>query len=361
MTQLGQTRNPVDLIPGDAYSVAGVASKMYDYGALLAEAGSGLSRIDTSSGWAGAAADAFRKRFNGQPAKWLEAGSCFQSAARALDNYATVLVQAQDQAGVAIQMWSQGEKNGAQAILANAQSQAEAAAKSANAVVGAARDKAPPHPGFWSDVGHFFSDAGHDIENVGADAVDALASLGNAAIHNPLADLGMVGGFALASISAAGDGIGVALDATGVGAIVGVPVNVVTTAGVLAGGSLIMASAGDLASHASGDDSVDPINTSGGSGGSPGTPDEPLIQDNAEAARNIAGHAAAEHFGTTPEESAETIQKVLDSRNSLTRGLNNGRTGYYNSDEGIIVIKNPNVAYGGTAYYGSFDDFLKLR
>lgn len=361
MTQIGLASNPVDLIPGDAYSVAEVASKMYDYGTLLTEAGNGLSRIDTSDGWTGAAADAFRERFKGQPGAWLEAGSCFASAAQALDNYANVLVQAQDQAGVAIQMWHQGDRSGAQATLANAQSQAETAANSANAAVGVARDKAPPHPGFWSEVGHFFGDAGHDIENAGADAVDALASLGNAAIQNPLADLGMVGGMALAGVSAAGDGVGVALDATGVGAIVGVPVNVVTTAGVLAGGSLMMASAGDLGSHALGDDRVEPINTSGGSGDPPETTDEPVVQDNAEVARNIAGHASEEHFGATPDEGAETIQKVLDSPSSLTRGLQNDRTAYYNSDEGVIVIKNPNVPYGGTAYPGSFDDFLKLR
>jgi hypothetical protein len=361
VTQLGSTSNPVDLIPGDAFSVAEAASKMYDYGALLTEAGNGLSRIDTSDGWTGAAADAFRERFKGQPGAWLEAGSCFESAARALDNYATALVQAQNQAGVAIQMWGQGDKNGAQATLANAQSQAQSAANSANAVVGAARDKAPPHPGFWSDVGHFFSDAGHDIENAGADALDALASLGNAAIQNPLADLGMLAGFTLASVSAAGDGLGVALDATGVGAVVGVPVNVVTTAGVLAGGSLMMASAGDLGSHALGDDRVEPINTSGGSGGPPDTADEPVEPDNAEVARNIAGHAAEEHLGTTPEEGAETIQRVLDSPDSLTRPLANDRTAYYNSEEGVIVIENPNVAYGGTAYPGSFDDYLKLR
>jgi hypothetical protein len=357
MTQLGSTSNSEDLIPGDAYSVAQVASKMYDYGALLTEAGKGLSSIDTSAGWTGAAADAFRKRFKGQPEAWLEAGSCFESAAQALDNYAGVLVQAQNQAGVAIQMWAQGDKNGAQATLASAQGQAEAAADSANAVVGAARDKAPPHPGFWSDVGHFFSDAGHFLENAGADAVDALASLGNAAIHNPLADLGMMAGAALATVSAAGDGIGVALDATGVGALVGVPVNVVSTAGVLAGGSMMMASAGDLGDHALGDDRVDPINTS--SSGAPS--DDPIAPDNAEVARNIAGHASQEHFGASPEVGAQTIQRVLESPDSLSQPLANGRTGYYNSEEGVIVITNPNVAYGGTAYPGSFDDYLKLR
>ena len=80
---------------------------------------------------------------------------------------------------------------------------------------------------------------------------------------------------------------------------------------------------------------------------------------NAELARSIAGHAAEEHFGVTADEGTQIIEDVLNSPEKLTRPLNNGRTGYYNN--GTIVIKNPRVTYGGTAYPGSFDDFLKLR
>ena len=40
------------------------------------------------------------------------------------------------------------------------------------------------------------------------------------------------------------------------------------------------------------------------------------------------------------------------------RPLANDRTGYFNN--GLIVIKNPKMSYGGTAYPGSFEDFLKL-
>jgi hypothetical protein len=83
----------------------------------------------------------------------------------------------------------------------------------------------------------------------------------------------MVGGALLAGVSAVGDGAGLALDATGVGAVVGVPVNVISTAGVVAGTGLMMASAGDLASHAAGDDHVDPVNSGGGSGDATPSPD----------------------------------------------------------------------------------------
>jgi hypothetical protein len=276
MVTLGQTSNPLDLVPGDAGSVAEVVTQLYDYGVLLTEAGDGLSRIDTSDGWTGAAADAFRERFKGQPQSWLTAGLCFAIAAKALDSYIPVLVWAQNEAGVAIDQWAQGDKKGAQATLANAQSRLEAAADTANTAIGEARDKAPPHPGFWSDVGHFFSSAGHDLKVAGEDAVDALASIGNSVVQNPLADLGVVGGTALAGLSAGGEALGVGLDLTGVGAVVGVPVNVLSAAGMALGGSLAMASAADLGSQAAGDDRVEPFDASGGSGEPASTPDPKL-------------------------------------------------------------------------------------
>jgi hypothetical protein len=282
MVTLGQTSDPLDLIPGDADSIAEVVTELHDYGVLLTEAGQGLSRIDTADGWTGAAASAFRERFKGQPQSWLTAGSCFATAAKALDSYIPVLVWAQNEAGVAINQWAHGDKKGAQATLANAQSRLEAAADTANTAIGGARDKAPPHPGFWSDVGHFFSSAGHDLKVAGEDAVDALASLGNAVVQNPLADLGVVGGTALAGLSAGGEALGVVLDATGVGALAGAPLNVVSAAGMAVGGSLAMASAGDLGGHAAGDDRVEPFNTSGGSG-EPGSTSEPEGEPQSDA------------------------------------------------------------------------------
>jgi len=271
--RLGETDDPLALIPGDPGSIARVAGQMYGYSTVLAEAGNGLKRIDTTDGWTGAAGDAFRKRFHGEPERWLTAAACFRDAAGALDRYVPTLVWAQQQASVAIQLWSQGHKNAANSTLENAVGQLTAAAAAATAVVGQARDQAPQKPGFWSKVAGFFEGLGHDAEKVGAAAVDDLASAGNAVFSNPLADLGMVGGALLAGVSAVGDGAGLVLDATGVGAIVGVPVNVISTAGVVAGTGLMMASAGDLASHAAGDDHIDPVNADSGSGSATPSPD----------------------------------------------------------------------------------------
>jgi len=332
MVSLGQTTNPADLVPGDPGAIAKTVIQLYDYGVLLAEAGNGLSRIDTAAGWTGAAADAFRQRFNGQPQKWQEAGSCFMTAAKALDDYVPVLVWAQNTAGVAIQMWAQGDKKNAEITLGRAQSQVESAASTANAAVAAATDKAPPHPGFWSDVGHFFSSVGHDIKTGAEDTVDALASLGNAVIQNPGADLGVLGGTLLAAASVGGFAIGVAADGTIVLAPAGVALDAVSAAGVVAGTGLALASAADLGGHAAGDDRVDPLNTSG-SEGEPQS-DEGVPQQTAHGAERAADPSRLDPAAqssvianpsetyTQPDGAQVYVQQVGDRYNVVVQGEN---------------------------------------
>jgi hypothetical protein len=55
-------------------------------------------------------------------------------------------------------------------------------------------------------------------------------------------------------LSAGGEGLGVALDATGFGAVAGVPLNVVSTAGNATGASITTAAMANIASHVGGDD-----------------------------------------------------------------------------------------------------------
>lgn len=272
VTELEQTSDPRALVPGNPAGIAEVAGRLYNYATLLNEAGSGLGRIDTAGGWRGAAADAFRARFHGEPGKWLEAGSCFLAAAKALDDYVPVLAWAQQEASDALTQWHAGNHQSAQQILDSARSRVANAAGETAAVIGRARDQAPQKPGFWSQVGGFFSGALQDAENVGADVLNGVASFGNAMLSHP-GDTGtMLGGALLMGVGALGDAGGAVLDATGVGAIAGVPVNALSTAGVVSGATLMAASGGDLARHAAGDDSVDPVKTGGDGGSSPQDP-----------------------------------------------------------------------------------------
>jgi hypothetical protein len=287
--ELGQTNDPTALIPGNAESIYTTEGALIEYGDLLVEAGTGLRQIDTTTGWSGAAADAFRKVYHGQPSKWLQAGAAFHDAANALDNYAATLSWAQQEAATAINMWRSGKTHhqAATATLVSARSQLKSAGSAAAEAVTKAADLAPPKPGFWSQVGSFFSGLGHDAkaiggsilhgaETAGADTVDTLASIGNAAINDPGGVVASVAGTALAGISAGGEGLGVALDATGIGAVAGVPLNVVSAAGIAAGSSIAAAGLNSLAQNAAGPDRISPLKAdSGGGSGTSGGDDEP--------------------------------------------------------------------------------------
>ncbi|MCX8564003.1 NAD(+)--arginine ADP-ribosyltransferase [Mycolicibacterium mucogenicum] len=92
-----------------------------------------------------------------------------------------------------------------------------------------------------------FGDAAY---NVLADVVNSAASFGNAALHNPLDTLGMIGGAALMAGGAGLEVPGIILDATVVGAAVGVPVNLAGAGMIAAGGTMAGAGAIDLSHEA---------------------------------------------------------------------------------------------------------------
>ena len=91
------------------------------------------------------------------------------------------------------------------------------------------------------------------------EAGNALASVGNALLRNPLDAAAVVGGGALAAVSAAGVVGSVALDATGVGAVAGVPLGGLSLAGVATGVGIAGVGAADAIAHAVGDDRVAPF------------------------------------------------------------------------------------------------------
>ena len=270
MTGLGQTNDPRALITGDPGAVYETEAQLRRYGDVLLEAGAGLRRIDTSDGWRGAAADAFRRIYDDQPGKWLRAGDAFQSAADALGGYAATLGWAQDTAATAIGLWNAGDKQAASDTLASAMSQLTAAGDAAASAVGRARDQAPPGPSIWDDLtsgaGSFLSGAGHFLSAAGRDTVGALASLGNAAWHDPGALAELAGGMALATVSAGGEVGGIALDATGIGAVLGVPVNVISAAGLTAGAGLSAVGLTTIVKDAAGPDRVSMMNAQSGDG-----------------------------------------------------------------------------------------------
>ncbi|WP_146002941.1 hypothetical protein [Actinoplanes sp. OR16] len=86
-----------------------------------------------------------------------------------------------------------------------------------------------------------------------------LASTGNAVIHHPGEVATAAAGIGLMLLRSGGEGIGVALDATGAGAVVGVPLNVVSAAGLAGGAPMTTAAGASLMQHAASDDAVSPM------------------------------------------------------------------------------------------------------
>jgi hypothetical protein len=85
------------------------------------------------------------------------------------------------------------------------------------------------------------------------------ASLGNAAQRHPEDVLPVIGGGLLAAVGAAGGLVSLALDGTGVGAIVGAPLGGASAAGVAAGVGIAGTGLIDLATHAATDSRVTPF------------------------------------------------------------------------------------------------------
>ncbi|GLP67497.1 hypothetical protein TUSST3_41190 [Streptomyces sp. TUS-ST3] len=328
MAQLGETSDPRALVPGSPDSLTTTAQALLAYGDVLIEAGEGLAKVDTEDGWRGPAGDAFRDRFHGQPARWTEAGKEFHTAANALYDYLHTLRAAQQRAAEAISQYARGEtattnaKNAhdrqvskargrgdnteipfddpgeadraaARAALDTARGNVDTAGHTAAALVRKATESAPERPGFWSKVGDFLGDVGDGLVDGGKTVVNDLASFGNAMLQHPGDSAAMLGGMLLAGVSAGGEGLGVALDATGVGAIAGVPLNVVSAAGITAGVGLAGAGAVDLAQHATSDSQVEPLrmNSEGsGTGGSSQQPAADLIK-NGQQYKGTGGRA----------------------------------------------------------------------
>ena len=108
-------------------------------------------------------------------------------------------------------------------------------------------------------------------EDVAEDTLSSAASLGNAMLNDPGATIETGAGLLLTALSGTGEAGGFLLDATGLGAIAGVPLNVVSAAGVATGVGLTAQGMTTLMRDAAGPDRVNMNSDSsgGGSGDSP--------------------------------------------------------------------------------------------
>ncbi|WP_026204408.1 hypothetical protein [Actinomycetospora chiangmaiensis] len=140
----------------------------------------------------------------------------------------------------------------ARADAAALMDRAEERARQANEVAARALQRAGAEVGAGPTVRNESSSFPADVGN-------AAASLGLAALRDPLSSLAVAAGGALASLGAVGAVGSVALDLTGVGALAGVPLGAASTAAVVGGVGLAGAGLLDIARHAATDDRVTPF------------------------------------------------------------------------------------------------------
>jgi hypothetical protein len=347
MTELGETQDPRALVPGDPSAIRENVQALRVRAGHAEKAGDGLVAIDTGA-WEGPAAEAFRDKFSYEPNKWYAAADSLETGADALTSYADTLEWAQGQAADAVRRWAEAQaqsqaarqdydksvaqipagqsippfvdigsagRQGAQAILSAARKQVAEAGDTAAGFLNREADAAPEKSSWLDDLGHFAQD-------VGADVVNGLASFGNAMLHHPGEVATAAAGIGLTLVSAGGDGLGVALDATGVGAVVGVPLNVVSTAGIVAGVGLTGAATGALAMHAASDDAVSPAHGSEPARSAPSKTDrmkEHLTDRDLDAARReLKGEVVARKADGTPW---DHVDEVRNAQRGLVRRI----------------------------------------
>ncbi|MDR6689812.1 uncharacterized protein YukE [Microbacterium sp. 1154] len=91
MSELGQTSDPVDLIPGSVSGLDEFVSRWRENARTAGDIAAQLTNLPSPEGWEGAAADGFAARLPDVGTQWQQLGESLTTAADALDEYATVL------------------------------------------------------------------------------------------------------------------------------------------------------------------------------------------------------------------------------------------------------------------------------
>ncbi|WP_433782384.1 hypothetical protein ACQPX6_21130 [Actinomycetospora sp. CA-101289] len=245
-------------------------------GALRGEMAAHARAITTD--WSGLAAPLALERIGGDADSAGRAAEAVAAVAGPLRTYADELRAAQRDFAVGEQQrGEQGPPAGAvpagpalphgQALVTAAAERALVANEAAARALQTAADALPGAPPATAP-----QTGGPGLAGMLAEAGNIAASLGNAALQHPASGLAVVGGAALAGLSAVGVVGGTAATATGVGSPVGVPLTGLSAAGLATGVGLAGAGAIDLSQHALGDDRVAPFQVNEETGGDEATP-----------------------------------------------------------------------------------------
>lgn len=143
--QLGRSEEADELIHGRPEKISAAVTNLRDFSRAFELVGSGMKRLD-SGHWKGAAADAFRAKFETLPTDWLRAADACEDAAAALETYAGTVTSAQAKATEAIALYKESKQDYETAAAAFKEK-----AEAYNAVRNT--DHPLPHPGEFTDPG----------------------------------------------------------------------------------------------------------------------------------------------------------------------------------------------------------------
>lgn len=261
MSELGQTTDPVALVPGSVSALADAAVNWRSRADAARVAAEDLGGVSRPEDWTGEAADLFASRLSSATAAWSKTAQMLTAAADALDDYVTVLGWAQQKAGDAIEMWETARAQTAEsltpktrssqfygsnvtiepllvdagaslraeavALLEYARQEAATGGNTAADAVRAAADIAPPAPDPWQVASTMAQLVAQLTIMIQLDAltnlVNGTASFGNALIQHPETIGEILGGAALAALGGSMMAGGGAVSLTGAGALAGAP------------------------------------------------------------------------------------------------------------------------------------------
>lgn len=157
MTELGQTTDPKELVPGEPELISNDLRALVGNVKQVAGIGSDLGSVDVIE-WTGEAASAFRGAFGEEPPKWLQAVEDLGSGGNELANFGDALT------------WAQGEAQRAIEAYAQAMTASRVAAADYNLLAQAGQMLAPfvdPGQGLAADAQTILASAREQLETAG--------------------------------------------------------------------------------------------------------------------------------------------------------------------------------------------------
>ncbi|PXY30947.1 putative T7SS-secreted protein [Prauserella muralis] len=108
MAELGSTKDPKELVPGDPEAVNAAAEELRGKARVMRTVAEDLGNIRID-GWEGPASSAFWDKFSGEKPNWMLGHDAMNSVADTLGSHADTLTWAQGQAAEAMELWERGE------------------------------------------------------------------------------------------------------------------------------------------------------------------------------------------------------------------------------------------------------------